>query len=62
MKKIRLHDLRHSHASLLIDMGFQPIVVAKRLGHASVRTTMNVYAHCYEQRLDEVANRLDNVI
>ncbi len=45
VKRIRLHDLRHSHASLLIEMGFSPLAIAERLGHERIETTMNTYAH-----------------
>ena len=42
--KIRIHDLRHSHASLLIEMGFSPLLVAERLGHEKVQTTLETYS------------------
>jgi integrase len=42
---IRFHDLRHTHATILLQMGINPKVVAERLGHASVRTTLDVYSH-----------------
>lgn len=47
MKKIRLHDLRHSHATLLIHLGVSPVVISKRLGHEKVETTLNTYSHVY---------------
>ncbi len=43
--RIRLHDLRHTHASLLLQAGVSPKVVSERLGHATVGFTMQVYAH-----------------
>ena len=43
--RIRLHDLRHTHASLLLQAGVSPKVVSERLGHATVGFTMPVYAH-----------------
>lgn len=43
--RIRLHDLRHTHASLLRQAGVSPKVVSERLGHATVGFTMQVYAH-----------------
>lgn len=49
VSKIRVHDLRHSHASILIAMGVPIPAVSKRLGHSSVATTMNVYAHCLRE-------------
>lgn len=43
MKKIRIHDLRHSHAPLLIEMGVPILEVASRLGNEKVETTLNTY-------------------
>ena len=43
--RIRLHDLRHTHATLLLQAGISPKVVSERLGHATVAFTMQVYAH-----------------
>lgn len=40
VKKIRIHDLRHSHASLLIELGFAPLLISERLGHENVETTI----------------------
>jgi hypothetical protein len=45
LKHIRLHDARHSHATVLIKQGVPAKVVAERLGHSSITTTMNIYAH-----------------
>ena len=44
VKRIRLHDLRHSHASMLVDMGVAPLEIAERLGHEKVETTLNTYS------------------
>ena len=43
--RIRLHDLRHTHATLLLQAGVSPKIVSERLGHATVAFTMQVYAH-----------------
>lgn len=43
--RIRLHDLRHTHATLALQAGMHPVVLAERLGHSSVATTMDLYAH-----------------
>jgi len=43
VKKIRIHDLRHSHASLLIEMGFSPLLISERLGHENMETTLQTY-------------------
>ena len=62
VKKIRLHDLRHSHASLLISkLGVQPKQVADRLGHEKIQTTLNTYAHLYPSQGRELADRLDGL-
>lgn len=47
IKKIRIHDLRHSHASMLIHLNVPITVVSKRLGHSSIDMTLKRYAHCY---------------
>ena len=60
VKKIRLHDLRHSHASLLIELGFSPLVIADRLGHEKVETTLNTYSHLFPHKRDEVADKLQH--
>lgn len=59
VKRIRLHDLRHSHASLLIEMGFSPLEVAERLGHEKIETTLNTYAHLYPNKQERMADKLD---
>lgn len=58
IKRIRIHDLRHSHISLLIDMGFSAIAIADRVGHESIDMTYN-YAHLFPSRQTEMADRLD---
>lgn len=50
LKPIRVHDLRHSHIALLIEKGMQPLVIAQRVGHDSVNTTMNIYGHLYPNK------------
>lgn len=62
LPRIRLHDLRHSHASMLIDMGFSPQAVADRLGHTDTTMVMKVYGHMFPARRSEIAARLDEVI
>lgn len=61
VKKIRVHDTRHSHASLLVEMGFSPLLIAERLGHERVQTTMETYSHLYPNKQAEVARRLDGI-
>lgn len=59
VQKIRLHDLRHSHASLLVEMGFQPLEIAERLGHEKIETTLNTYSHLYPNKQRALADRLN---
>lgn len=61
VKRIRVHDIRHSHASLLVEMGFSPLLIAERLGHERVQTTMDTYSHLYPNKQVEVANQLDSL-
>lgn len=58
---IRLHDLRHSHASLLIELGFSALLVSERLGHENVSTTLDIYSHLFPSKQSEVAERLDKM-
>ena len=58
VKRIRIHDLRHSHISLLIDMGFTALAIADRVGHESIDITYR-YAHLFPTRQTEMADKLD---
>lgn len=63
VKKIRIHDLRHSHASLLISkLGAQPQLVADRLGHEKIQTTLSTYSHLYPNQSRDLANQLNELI
>ena len=57
VKRIRIHDLRHSHVSLLIDMGFSAVAIADRVGHESIDITYR-YAHLFPTTQQEIANKL----
>ena len=59
VKRIRLHDIRHSHASLLVEMGFTPLAIAERLGHEKIETTLNTYSHLYPNKQGELADKLE---
>lgn len=61
VKVIRIHDLRHSHASLLIEMGFSPLLISERLGHEDIKTTLQTYSHLYPNKQGEVADRLQSL-
>ena len=60
VKRIRIHDLRHSHISLLIDMGFSAVAIADRVGHESIEITYQ-YAHLFPSKQTEMAKRLDDL-
>ena len=62
VKKIRVHDLRHSHASLLIEMGCDPLLIKERLGHEKIQTTLNTYSHLYPNKQNEVADKLGKIM
>ncbi len=58
VKRIRVHDLRHSHVAFLIHKDVQPLVIKERLGHDSIKTTLNTYGHLYPNKQKEVADML----
>ena len=60
VKRIIIHDLRHSHVSLLIEMGFTALAIADRLGHESIEVTYR-YAHLFPSKQTEMANKLDDL-
>ena len=69
VKDIRIHDFRHSYASLLIDSGANITLVAKYLGHSKIDETLNTFSHMYQNRLDTIVNiielqnnKLNNII
>ena len=62
VKKIRVHDLRHSHASFLIEMGFSPLLISERLGHENIETTLGTYSHLYPNKQSEVADKIEKVV
>ena len=58
VKRIRLHDLRHSHVAYLIELGFSPVEIAERLGHESISVTYQ-YAHLYPSKQRTMAERMN---
>ncbi len=58
VKRIRVHDLRHSHVAHLIELGFSPVAIAERLGHKGISITY-MYAHLYPSKQNELADRLE---
>lgn len=57
----RFHDLRHTHAALLIRQGEHPKVIQSRLGHSSITTTLDTYGHLFDGLDEAAADRLDQV-
>jgi len=60
IKKIRVHDLRHSHVAYLIHQGVQPLIIKERLGHRDIQITMNTYGHLYPSEQKKIASMLDH--
>ena len=60
-KRIRVHDLRHSHVVYLIEQGFSSVVIAERLGHESISITLN-YAHLYPSKQLEIIETIEKEI
>lgn len=61
VKPIRIHDLRHSHASLLLSRGVSVIAVSKRLGHSSINVTLKTYAHLLKEQEDSLVAVIDQI-
>ena len=62
VKLIRVHDLRHSHASLLVELGCSPILISERLGHEDIKTTLQTYSHLYPNKQKEVVFMLEKLV
>ena len=61
VKKIRIHDIRHSHASLLINQACDALMLADRLGHEKVSTTLNTYSHLFPHKQQELVHSLESL-
>jgi len=61
LKGIRLHDCRHTHASLLLKQGVHPKIVQERLGHASLATTLDIYSHVVPGLQEAAAIKFDEI-
>lgn len=57
--RFRVHDLRHTAASLMIQAGYPPKMLQEIMGHASITTTLDLYGHLYPGDMDRYAERLD---
>ncbi len=62
IRKIKVHELRHSHASHLIELGVAPLAISERLGHEDIKTTLNTYSHLYPNKQSEVADLLSEYV
>ena len=59
LKKIRVHDFRHSHCADLVNQHIEPLVIKERLGHKDIKITLNTYGHLYPSRQKDVAQMLN---
>ena len=62
IKRIRFHDLRHSHATLMLQNGEHPKVVSERLGHSKVGITLDLYSHVLPNLQSQAAERFDQLL
>ena len=60
VKKIRVHDIRHSHVAYLIHQGVEPLIIKERLGHRDIKMTLNTYGHLYPNQQRKVADMLND--
>ncbi len=56
---MRTYDLRHSHASMLIDLGANPLELAQRMGHTDPAVTLRVYGHLFDGAQEKLTDQLD---
>lgn len=62
MKGIRLHDARHTHASLMLKQDIHPKIVQERLGHASIQVTLDTYSHVTPGLQKAAAKKFDDMV
>lgn len=60
--RIRIHDLRHTHATLMLEAGEHPKVVQDRLGHSSIQMTLDKYSHITQNMQHHAAEAFENII
>ncbi len=61
LKDIRIHDLRHTHATLMLKAGVNPKVVSERLGHANISITLDIYSHVLPGMQEAAAEKFDKL-
>lgn len=59
---IRFHDLRHSHATLLLSKGVNVKVISERLGHSNIKVTLDIYSHILPTMQQDAINKLDAIL
>ncbi|WP_430131293.1 tyrosine-type recombinase/integrase [Neobacillus pocheonensis] len=59
---LRFHDLRHTHATMLIQQKINPKVIQERLGHSRIGITLDIYSHVLPSMQQEVAMKLDEML
>ena len=62
LEGIRLHDARHTHATLMLKQGIHPKIVQERLGHSTISTTLDTYSHVSPGLQQAAANKFDDVL
>jgi integrase len=62
LKGVRLHDARHTHASLMLKQGIHPKIVQERLGHSSIQITLDTYSHVTPGLQEAAANKFDDIV
>jgi integrase len=62
LEHLRVHDLRHTHATLMLKAGIHPKIVSERLGHASVSITLDTYSHVLPGLQEEAAVKFDEIL
>ncbi|MCK8816779.1 site-specific integrase [Natroniella sulfidigena] len=61
LSNFRLHDLRHTHATLMLKAGVHPKIVQERLGHSSITQTLDTYSHVIPSMQKEAVQKLKNI-
>lgn len=62
LPRLTLHGLRHTHATLMLEIGIHPKVVQERLGHSNISTTMNIYSHVTPTMQRDAVARLGELL
>jgi integrase len=62
LPKIRLHDLRHTHATLALQAGVHPKIVSERLGHSTIAFTLDIYSHALGHMQTEAAQQIASLV